>query len=54
MEQGEALVFNGQLVHEAIPITKGKRFVLSGFVNFNNDYMQMKRLGTLATTPMLF
>ena len=51
MEQGEALVFNGQLVHEAIPISSGKRFVVSGFIKFSEEYMKMKRLGTMATTP---
>ena len=54
MEQGEALVFNGQLVHEAIPISSGRRFVVSGFINFADEYKNMKRLGTMATTPMLY
>jgi predicted 2-oxoglutarate/Fe(II)-dependent dioxygenase YbiX len=54
LEQGEALIFAGQLVHEAIPITSGKRFVISGFITFNDEYIRMKRLGTLATIPLLF
>lgn len=51
MEQGEALIFNGQLVHEAIPISYGKRFVISGFIKFSDEFIKMKRLGTMATTP---
>ena len=54
MEQGEALIFNGQLVHEAKPISSGRRFVVSGFVVFSEDYKKMKRLGTMETTPMLY
>jgi predicted 2-oxoglutarate/Fe(II)-dependent dioxygenase YbiX len=42
LEQGEALIFNGQLVHEAVPITTGKRFVISGFVTFTDEYTKMK------------
>lgn len=42
LEQGEALIFNGQLVHEAIPITTGKRFVISGFITFTDEYIKMK------------
>ena len=42
LRQGEALIFNGQLVHEAIPITAGKRFVISGFITFTDEYMKMK------------
>ena len=42
LEQGEALIFNGQLVHEAIPITTGKRFVISGFITFTDEYLRMK------------
>ena len=51
MEQGEALIFNGQLVHEAIPISYGKRFVVSGFLKFTDEFLEMKRLGTMATMP---
>jgi predicted 2-oxoglutarate/Fe(II)-dependent dioxygenase YbiX len=40
--QGEALIFNGQLVHEAIPISAGKRFVISGFIKFTDEYIKMK------------
>jgi predicted 2-oxoglutarate/Fe(II)-dependent dioxygenase YbiX len=53
LDQGEALIFSGQLVHEAVPISSGKRFVISGFVTFNEDFLKMKRLGTLATMPLL-
>ena len=48
---GQALVFNGQLPHRAAPITRGQRWVMSGFTFFSQDYLQMKRLGTLATLP---
>ena len=51
LDQGEALIFNGQLVHEAIPISHGKRFVVSGFIKFSDEFMKMKTLGTMATTP---
>ena len=51
---GHALVFGGQLVHSAAPITRGKRYVLSGFTNFAEDYLlQLKRRGTLDTMPYL-
>ena len=53
LEQGDALVFSGQLVHEAAHITKGLRYVIAGFTLFDENYMKMKRLGTLATLPIL-
>eukprot|EP00947_MAST-08B_sp_MAST-8B-sp1_P003880 g3880.t1 len=52
LQQAEVLVFNGQLVHAAAPITRGKRYVLSGFTNFGDKYLEkLKRLGTLDTLP---
>ena len=48
---GEALVFNGQLMHRAVPVTRGQRWVLSGFTFFSQEYKDMKRMGTLATMP---
>lgn len=51
LRRGEAAVFNGQLVHSAAPITSGKRYVLSGFMNFSEEYMTMKRKMTLDTSP---
>ena len=53
LRQGDALVFNGQLVHEAAHITKGLRYVIAGFSLFDENYLKMKRLGTLATMTML-
>jgi len=53
LEQGEVLVFSGQLVHGAVPITRGKRFVLSGFLTFSEDYLKMKRLATMETLGYL-
>ena len=46
---GEILVFSGQLVHEARAITRGKRFVLSGFLVYDEAYIRLKRSTTLAT-----
>ena len=51
LAQGQALVFNGQLVHSAAAITKGRRYVLSGFTTFSDDFIQRKRKGTLRTMP---
>ena len=53
LRRGEALIFAGQLVHGAAPVTSGRRYVLSGFTNFAKEYLEMKRLGTLATLPYL-
>ena len=50
LQQGEALVFNGQLVHGSLPITAGSRYVVSGFVNLAPEYLDMKRRATIATT----
>ena len=56
LAQGEALVFNGQLVHAAAAITKGKRYVLSGFTTFSDDFIHLRSsasgtLGTLRKLP---
>lgn len=48
LRQGEALIFNVQLVHRALPITRGERFVLSGFTQFVPELLKMKR--TILTT----
>lgn len=53
LKQGDALVFNGQLVHEAAHITKGLRYVIAGFTLFDRNFLKMKRLGTLATMTTL-
>jgi predicted 2-oxoglutarate/Fe(II)-dependent dioxygenase YbiX len=53
LRQGDALVFNGQLVHEAAHITKGLRYVIAGFTLFDQNWLKMKRLGTLATMTTL-
>jgi hypothetical protein len=53
LEQGEALVFNGQLVHGAKSVTRGRRYVLSGFTRFSQDFMDMKRRSTMASTVMI-
>lgn len=53
LEQGELVLFNGQLVHEGLPVTKGKRFILSGFVKFSDDYVNMKRYQSLSTLGYL-
>ena len=53
LRQGDALVFSGQLVHEAARITKGLRYVIAGFTLFDPNWMKMKRLGTLATMSTL-
>ena len=49
LARGEALVFNGQLVHSAAKITSGRRYVLSGFTYFSDDFLTKKRKGTLKT-----
>jgi hypothetical protein len=49
LQQGEAVVMNGQLVHESVPLSKGRRYVLSGFTYLEADYLDMKRRDTLAT-----
>ena len=46
---GEVLIFPGQLVHSAKPITSGKRYVLSGFININSEIKKNQRLMTLKT-----
>lgn len=53
LQQGEILLFSGQLVHGAAPITRGKRFVLSGFLTFSDDYLKLKRLTTMETLGYL-
>ena len=53
LQQGEALVFSGQLVHSAIAVYSGKRYVLSGFTEFSPEYFAIKRKGTLRTMPYL-
>ena len=49
LKHGEAVVMNGQLVHESLPLAAGRRFVLSGFTEFSEAYIDMKRRDTLAT-----
>jgi predicted 2-oxoglutarate/Fe(II)-dependent dioxygenase YbiX len=44
LKQGECLIFPGQLVHSAKPITSGERYVLSGFVNISDAYKKDMRL----------
>jgi hypothetical protein len=46
---GEVLIFPGQLVHSAKPITLNKRYVLSGFININPKIKKNQRLMTLKT-----
>ena len=53
VKQGEALVFAGQLIHGAKPVRKGRRYVLSGFTFFSEEYLKMKRLETMATMVRL-
>jgi len=50
LQIGQALVFNGQLVHGANTLTKGRRYVLSGFTFFAKEWLDMKRRSTMATT----
>eukprot|EP00928_Gymnodinium_smaydae_P058025 TRINITY_DN41236_c0_g1_i1.p1 TRINITY_DN41236_c0_g1~~TRINITY_DN41236_c0_g1_i1.p1 ORF type:complete len:352 (-),score=57.10 TRINITY_DN41236_c0_g1_i1:196-1251(-) len=50
LRQGEALIFNGQLPHRAAPISNGRRYVLSGFIRFNERFLDMKRRSTMATS----
>ena len=54
LEQGELIAFNGQLVHGAAAVTRGRRLVLSGFTTFDAEYTRMKRLGTLASIPCMY
>ena len=49
LQQGEAVVMNGQLVHESVPLAKGRRYVLSGFTYMDAEYLDMKRRDTLVT-----
>ena len=49
LKRSEILFFNGQLVHSGLPITKGKRYIISGFSVFSEEYLKIKRLGTLKT-----
>lgn len=49
LQQAEAVVMNGQLVHESLPLARGRRYVLSGFTAFSEAYLDMKRRDTLAT-----
>ena len=49
LQQGEAVIMNGQLVHESVPLAKGRRYVLSGFTYLDAKYLDMKRRDTLAT-----
>ena len=44
LKQGECLIFPGQLVHSAKPITSGERYVLSGFINISDEYKKDMRL----------
>jgi predicted 2-oxoglutarate/Fe(II)-dependent dioxygenase YbiX len=30
---GAAIVFSGSLLHEALPVTRGRRFVVLGFLS---------------------
>ena len=49
LQQAEAIVMNGQLVHESVPLLKGRRYVLSGFTYMDAKYLDMKRRDTLVT-----
>eukprot|EP00747_Dinoflagellata_sp_TGD_P219659 gnl/TRDRNA2_/TRDRNA2_91752_c0_seq1.p1 gnl/TRDRNA2_/TRDRNA2_91752_c0~~gnl/TRDRNA2_/TRDRNA2_91752_c0_seq1.p1 ORF type:complete len:320 (+),score=43.45 gnl/TRDRNA2_/TRDRNA2_91752_c0_seq1:17-976(+) len=53
LRQGEAFVFNGQLVHAAAHLTRGRRYVLSGFTTFSQEFLDMKRRSTLKTMVYL-
>ena len=53
LRQGEALIFNGQHVHGAAPVTKGTRYVLSGFTTFSAEFLDLKRRSTLAGMPYM-
>jgi hypothetical protein len=49
LQQAEAVVMNGQLVHESLPLSTGRRYVLSGFTYMDAKYLDMKRRDTLVT-----
>lgn len=49
LKQGEAIVFPGQMVHGANSVSKGQRYVISGFITISDEYYKMKRLGTMST-----
>lgn len=46
---GQVLIFPGQLVHSAKSIISGERFIISGFIGINKDYILKQRLRTLDT-----
>lgn len=50
VSRGDAAVFSGQLIHKAKAVTRGRRYVLSGFITYQTDFIDLKRRGTLATT----
>jgi len=37
LRKGNCLVFSGQNKHKGVAITKGKRFILTGFINFKSN-----------------
>lgn len=51
VQQGDVLVFNGQLVHSTVPLEQGMRYVIAGFAYFSERFLDMKRRGTLETMP---
>jgi predicted 2-oxoglutarate/Fe(II)-dependent dioxygenase YbiX len=40
---GSAIVFSGSLLHEALPVTKGRRFVLLSFLFGEEDAKKLQR-----------
>eukprot|EP01084_Bolivina_argentea_P102947 184417_1 len=38
VNKGDVVIFPGKLFHEGVKITKGKRFILAGFLNIISDY----------------
>merc|ERR1711871_367352 len=43
IEKGSAVIFDGRLLHEVLPVTKGKRYVLQAFL-FDETGWELKKV----------
>ena len=52
--QGQSVVFPSQVLHSGVGITRGERYILSGFASLTKEYIVQKRLLSYGTSFMAF
>ena len=53
-DQGQAVVFPSQVLHSGVGITRGERYILSGFASLTKEYILQKRLLSYSTSFTAF